>query len=281
MSIELCVLASGSAGNCTAVRTPAGVFLIDCGIGPRVAAGRLAGTGVAVSDIAAVCLTHLDRDHFNLNWVSTLVRQQVRIFCPADRVRDLVALAGSEALAELVEPFDAAEFQAVPGVTLTSSRLAHDQEGSHAFVIDGFNARVGYATDLGAVPMELIERFTGVDLLAIESNYDPDLQRTSGRPWFLQQRITGGRGHLSNAQALSAVRAIFDRCQRRNHRLPRHVVLLHRSRQCNCPKLVRDLFAQDARLAPRLVLAEQHERTPWLRPSRQALCGEQLALGWG
>ncbi len=35
MSIEICVLASGSQGNCTAVRTPSGVFLIDCGIGPR------------------------------------------------------------------------------------------------------------------------------------------------------------------------------------------------------------------------------------------------------
>jgi hypothetical protein len=41
-------------------------------------------------------------------------------------------------------------------------------------------------------------------------------------------------------------------------------VLLHRSRQCNCPHLLRRLFAREPRLATRLVLAEQHERTEWL-----------------
>ena len=129
----------------------------------------------------------------------------------------------------------------------------------------------------------LVDCFEGVDLLAIESNYDPAMQRGSGRPWFLVQRIMGGRGHLSNDQALDAVKRIVSRTQTNHAKLPAHVVLLHRSRECNCPTLLRDLFSRDARLAPRLVLTEQYERTDWLRADGtvRTESHRQLALSWG
>jgi len=280
MSIELCVLASGSAGNCTVVRSPAGVFLIDCGIGPRTAAARLDGTGVLVSDIEAICLTHLDRDHFNPSWIGTLVRNEIRVFCANDHIPSLLRLSGDEGFAGLVRPFDGASFEPLAEVSISTLRLAHDQKGSHAFFMEGFGTRVGFATDLGNVPASLIERFCGVDLLAIESNYDPEMQMNSARPWFLKERIMGGSGHLSNAQALGAVRAVLDRCEKRGKRLPQSVVLLHRSRQCNCPKLVRELFSRDLRLAERIILTEQYQRTSWIGACRGALVGEQLAWAW-
>src|SRR5205823_4877537 len=160
--------------------------------------------------------------------------------------------------------------------------LAHDQDGSHGFVIEGFGCRVGYATDLGHVPAELLEHFEGVDLLALESNYDRGMQVNSGRPWFLKQRIMGGRGHLSNEQAYEAIRRLLDRCERKRRPLPNHIVLMHRSLECNCPDLVRRLFSRDARIAARLTLAEQFARSPWLRPSAfRPLVGDQLCLAWG
>jgi hypothetical protein len=64
--------------------------------------------------------------------------------------------------------------------------------------------------------------------------------------------------------------------------LPQHVVLLHRSRQCNCPELLRSLFSRDARIASRLTLAEQYSRTEWIRAGNSnPLAGEQLQLAWG
>jgi phosphoribosyl 1,2-cyclic phosphodiesterase len=279
MSLELCVLASGSGGNCTVVRTPAGVVLLDAGIGPRTAAMRMNGTGATVLDVAAIVLTHLDRDHFSNGWVTTIRRRGIRLYCHADRVSDLLQICNGQ-IAENIVGFDGA-FEPAAGMRMDPISLAHDREGSHGFVIEGFGCRVGYATDLGRVPAELVERFIGLDVLAIESNYDPLMQDQSPRPWFLKQRIMGGRGHLSNEQALAAVRQILDRCERSGSRLPAHIVLLHRSRQCNCPDLVRKLFSRDARIAPRLTLAEQFERSGWLRGHpAQALVGEQLTLGW-
>ena len=289
MAVEMCVLASGSMGNCTVLRAPSGVMLIDAGIGPRVAVQRLAGTGVSVADVSAICLTHLDRDHFSFNWIGTIVRRGIRVFCHAKRVADMLAYAfgdaadspEAKAFAAQILGFGEQAFEPLERFTARPIHLAHDQNGSHGFVLEGFGRRIGYATDLGHVPAGLSEVFCGLDVLAIESNYDPQMQQDSGRPWFLKQRIMGGRGHLSNQQAFEAVRRVLDGCERRGLGLPEHIVLLHRSRECNCPDLLRSLFARDARMARRLTLAEQFSRTEWIRPREsKPLVGEQLQLAW-
>jgi phosphoribosyl 1,2-cyclic phosphodiesterase len=290
MAIELCVLASGSAGNCTVLRTPGGVMLIDAGIGPRIAASRLNGTGIKLAEIRAICLTHLDRDHFSLNWVATAVRQRIPIFCHASQVNELLNKvfgadsSGPDAreLASVLVGFEHAPFEPLSGLSFQPVHLAHDHDGSHGFVIEGYDRRIGYATDLGHVPPHLLEAFCDLDVLAIESNYDPEMQMNSPRPAFLKQRITGGRGHLSNQQAFDAVRKVLDRCEQAGQRLPEHIVLLHRSRECNCPKLLRAMFSRDVRIASRLTLSEQFARTEWIRPRHlRPLAGEQLQLAWG
>ena len=101
------------------------------------------------------------------------------------------------------------------------------------------------------------------------------MQVDSARPPFLKRRIMGGHGHLSNFQALAAIRKLLDRTRR----LPDHIVLLHRSQECNCADLVRQLFSTDQRIASRLTLAQQDERSPWLgRTNRRQYVGEQLTL---
>lgn len=281
MSLEFCVLASGSEGNCSIVRTPAGVMLIDAGLGPRSVAKRLCGTGIALRDIKAICLTHLDADHFRPTWLGAMLNFGIRVFCHRTRVRDVLAILDSDAADPLVVGFRDT-FEPLPGLATHAVPVAHDQTGAHAFRFDGFNCRIGYATDLGRVPESLLSAFASLDLLAIESNYDTDLQMQSTRPWFLKKRIMGGHGHLSNQQAFDAIRELLNRAERTQSRLPRHIVLLHRSRECNCPNLMRDLFTRDKRIASRLTLANQFDRTDWLRLHAAApLIGEQLALAWG
>lgn len=286
MSIDLCVLASGSSGNSTLVRTPGGAMLLDAGLGPRVTAKRLNGSGVTIAEIKAICLTHLDSDHFRASWLPVAIRTGARVYCAASRVEMLHRLARQEitdAAAALIAPFETADdFQPLPGLTLRSIQLAHDAHGSHGFVLEGFGCRVGYATDLGRVTSALLDSFIDLDVVCIESNYDPQMQLESARPAFLKQRIMGGHGHLSNEQALDAVRRILDRAEQRGGRLPRHIVLLHRSRQCNCPNRLRKLFERDPRIASRLTLAEQFQPTSWLRtrPRSRPLVGEQMNLGF-
>lgn len=285
-ALELCVLGSGSGGNASVVRSPGGVLMIDCGLGPRTLAKRLAvavagdAVPVTLDDVTAICLTHLDGDHFNVNWLATLARREIPIHCHASRAADVRAKARERGAAIVIHAFDEDElFEPVPGIGVRAVGCAHDSSGSHAFRLDGFGGAIGYATDLGHVPAALIERFCDLDVLAIESNYDRQMQQDSPRPWFLKQRITGGRGHLSNAEAYAAVRELFDRCECASRRTPRHVVLLHRSRECNRPDLLTKCFGRDKRLARRLTLSDQFEPTAWLRAGLAV--GEQMLLAWG
>lgn len=281
MSLELCILGSGSAGNATVVRSAAGGhLLIDCGIGPRAVAKRLDGTGVSLGDINAICLTHLDSDHFNANWVATLARQRIYVFAHTPYAHRLRYLYPD--LAPLIVPFHAADFSPLSGVTFRPLPFAHDDSGSHGFLMTAGGCRVGYATDLGRVPQHMLEAFSSLDILAIEANYDPAMQMTSSRPYFLKQRIMGGSGHLSNQQAYDCVRLILARHEAAGRPLPSHIVLLHRSRQCNCPDLQRTFFERDARIAPRLTLAHQGERTAWIRVTeRVPVRNEQLSIAFG
>jgi phosphoribosyl 1,2-cyclic phosphodiesterase len=286
MSIELSILGSGSSGNASVLRTAGGAILIDAGLGPRTVAKRLQNSGTTVADLKAIVLTHLDSDHFSCNWVNTLVTGGVRVYVHASRashLRQMTRDCGDawRRFTALIHPFFD-DFEPLPGVSFTPVAFTHDQHGSHGFAIECDGRRIGFATDLGRVPPYMIERFTGVDILAIESNYDPQMQLNSGRPRFLTSRIMDGHGHLSNGQALAAIKAIFACCDATLQRLPAHVVLLHRSRECNCPHLLREFFGTDIRIATRLTLAEPNMRTEWLAPAaRLPVAGEQLTLAFG
>jgi phosphoribosyl 1,2-cyclic phosphodiesterase len=276
MSLELCILGSGSSGNSTLLRSRRGRMLIDIGFGPRSTAKRLAGTGVAVEEITAICLTHLDHDHFNRNWIHTIIRQAIRVYCHHSLIQPILDGIDRDGcrdelparLRSLMHPFDGDPFAPLEDVRAQAISLPHDRAGSHGFVVESSDCRLGYATDLGSVPAALFDLFDNLDVLALECNYDPRMQMTSDRPWVLKQRVMGGAGHLSNQQSFAAVRHILNRCEKRGEPLPAHIVLLHRSRQCNCPDLVRSVFSQDARIPERLILAEQHERSEWIRARR-------------
>lgn len=262
-TLSFCVLGSGSGGNSAVVRLGGGpAVMIDAGFGPVTTAKRLHDAGLTLDDVRAICLTHLDQDHFRPTWVRTLLGFAIPVYVHRWHVEDLRRVPGSGAMfdAGLVRPFDAEGFEPVPGLQVGNVRLAHDRQGTSGYVLSSAVGRVAYATDLGHVPDELIERFTGAEVLALESNYDPPMQLRSPRPVYLKRRIMGPAGHLSNQQSFEAIRRIVDRSPQGT---PRHIVLLHRSQQCNRPQLVKSVFAEDGRIASRVTLAHQRRVTRW------------------
>lgn len=268
MSLSFLVLGSSSSGNATLLScsTPTGErhLLLDAGLGPRTFARRMQMAGLEPVRPDAIILTHADSDHIRASWRRTLERESIPVHMPIAHRRD----AERDAVpAHLSRPFRST-FEPVPGVTVDPFVVPHDREGSSAFRITCGDVALGWATDLGRVDAGLIEHLRGVNALGIESNYDLERQRTSGRPEFLVRRITGGRGHLSNRECLEAVRQLT-----REPTLPatiEHVVLLHLSRDCNCPDLVAGLWADEApELVDRLLIS-RHDRPI-----------EQLHLGAG
>lgn len=258
--LSLCVLASGSAGNCSALVWRAGpgaprrVVLLDGGLSPRRTGALLGERGIRVDEVDDIVFTHLDTDHCHPGWASAVRpggwRARLRV-----HKRHLSRAGRMGLLFRHTEPFQD-DLQIDDSLSARVCVLSHDSLGVAAFRFeaesDGQCTHLGYATDLGHVTNELTAMLAGVDVLAIESNYCPRMQVESDRPEYLKRRIMGGSGHLSNAESADAAAEIAPAGM---------LVLLHLSRQCNTPEKA---MAAHARAGCPVAVSTQTEATGWI-----------------
>jgi phosphoribosyl 1,2-cyclic phosphodiesterase len=241
---KFCVLASGSSGNAAFLQVNGFGLLIDIGLGPRLLAGRLATIGASWRSVHAVLLTHVHTDHWKDRTLAQLRALKIPLFCHAGHHEALAYNGESFAPlnhAGLVRTFEPERpFELGSGITCLPVSVPHDSEPTFAFRLDGppdlfgHSWSLGYAADLGSVPVALLEAFHDVSTLALEFNHDEQMERLSGRPQHLIARVLSDVGHLSNGQAAESVHKIVNRSSRG---CLRHLVQLHLSRQCNRPRL--------------------------------------------
>ena len=182
-------------------------------------------------DVSDVLVTHFDRDHFNPVWCRMFLLRGIRVHMHESHVPRAKRAGLDETC---IVPFRG-EIE-LHGAHIEAVRFSHDVLGTIGFIIDTGKTRFGFATDLGRVPQNLLDRFVNLNGIAFESNYDPTMQAMSNRPEALKSRIMDGEGHLSNEQSLAAI------CHIASESDLQHIVLLHLSRQCNSPAIIRDLY---------------------------------------
>jgi len=255
--IELEVLASGSRGNAAMLTLSSDgedtVLMIDAGLSPRRTRKALEERGRTPRDVAGVLLTHGDGDHLHAGWAKAIGSWGFRVYTHTSHT-NRVRAAGIPP-----QHITGFEREITCGTTHIETAMApHDTHGTVVYVVRHHGAVVGWATDLGRVDESLASflRAASPHILGIESNYDRDMQMRSGRPPFLIDRITGGWGHLSNSEAIDIVRELDEASALQ------HVVLLHRSEQCNCPGVIESLWRERApHILDRMTIASQHEAT--------------------
>ena len=271
------ILGSGSSGNLAIIDLPSvstpRQLVVDLGLGPRTTRSRLASIDRSFDpeQVVAALVTHADQDHLRPSWAHTLTCHHWRVHSPPSHHAGLARLgvpgSGIHAVADRGRETDVST-----GVRVTAAIAPHDDHGTAVYritldVIDGSPVVLGWATDLGRVTPAVESLLQDCDVIAIESNYDPDLQADANRPPFLKKRITGGHGHLSNREAMEAVSRLAERHE------PSAIALLHLSRDCNHPDLVRKLWESECpRLSDRLHIADATSPLPpiTLRPGRPA-----------
>jgi len=260
IGMSICVLASGSSGNCTVLvsrpdsEAPRRVILIDAGLSPRRTGGLLLERGIRPDEVDDIVFTHLDSDHCHAGWRVAIRpggwRARLRI-----HRRHMGRAERAGLLFSHTQPFEES-IELDPRLRVDVTTLSHDDLGVAAFRFvastPAGEGHLGFATDLGRTTDALIGLLHGVDVLALESNYCPVLQVDSDRPAYLKQRIMGGSGHLSNREAADTARAIAPR---------ERLVLLHLSRQCNTPDTA--LVAHRGAACP-VEISDQFTPTPWI-----------------
>jgi phosphoribosyl 1,2-cyclic phosphodiesterase len=226
--IAVCVLASGSRGNCIYIASEAGALLIDAGLSGREIEKRLRQRDLDPGRLTAILVSHEHTDH--VRGVGVLARRyQLPVYLTA-----LTHQAAGNALGRLparryFRPgigFTVADFEIRPFA------LSHDAADPVGFTLACNGSRLGLATDLGVVTGLVEERLKGCDFLVIEANHDMDMLTNGPYPWHLKQRIRGRNGHLSNG-------ATGELLSKLAHPNLRQIVLGHLSETNNAPHLAR------------------------------------------
>ncbi len=253
---SLCVIASGSSGNCSVVRWRAGgrehAAAIDMGLSRRRLVRDLHALGLELDALSAVFVTHTDSDHWQPGW-NSMLPSKTRLLMHRAHARS-AARRGlvTRPVTWFDEQDDSALREALDGAPTTHVRVPHDDLGACAFRFDFDSGSLGFATDLGSFNGEFLDAFAGVSVMAIESNHCPKMQARSGRPEVLIRRVLGPMGHLSNEQCSDALLRIAP---------TKAAVLLHLSRDCNEPELA---AAFHAGRAYQLFVSSHDRATPWV-----------------
>lgn len=222
--MRFCTLASGSKANATLVEVGATRVLVDCGLGPRILARRLADAGVAPQSIDALVVTHEHIDHVK-GIAQAVAKWQWPVFSTRGTLQGIRDLPP-----ERQHALAYGKPKAIGDCIVELVRVPHDAAQPAAVVITAqrSGARIGVATDLGHVPEELGAAFERLDFLVFESNHDEEMLRNGPYPPFLQARIACETGHLSNRQTGGLLQRVV-------HKGLRQVLLAHLSQQNNEP----------------------------------------------
>jgi phosphoribosyl 1,2-cyclic phosphodiesterase len=249
MSLFITSLASGSNGNCYYIGNEKEAILVDAGISCRETEKRMKRLGLSIEKVKAVFVSHEHSDH--IRGIHSLVK---KYHLPIYITEQALRFGGLYLAEQAVKSFKAYEPVSIGALGITAFPKLHDASDPYSFVVSFKNLKVGVFTDIGLPCEHVIRHFGQCHAAFLEANYDDEMLDKGNYPYHLKNRIRGGKGHLSNKQALE----LFKR-----HRpsFMTHLLLSHLSKNNNCPRLVKQLFDQHAE-GVQMIIASRFEETP-------------------
>lgn len=248
MSLFITSLNSGSNGNCYYIGNATEAILIDAGISCTEVEKRMQRLGLSMQKVKAIFVSHEHTDHISgVRVLSKKYQLPVYITLATQRFGKL------KLEKNLARAFTSHEKIAIGNLSITAFAKFHDAADPYSFVVDCNQIKVGVFTDIGTPCENLIHHFKQCHAAFLEANYDDTMLGNGGYPYFLKSRIRGGKGHLSNKQALELFIA-------HKPSFMSHLLLSHLSKNNNCPELVRQLFDEHAGEV-KMIIASRHEET--------------------
>jgi phosphoribosyl 1,2-cyclic phosphodiesterase len=253
MALKICILGSGSKGNCTYIESPEARLLIDVGLSAREIVRRLHAIGVEPDTLDGILISHEHSDH--IHGVGALARHyQLPVYVNQATFQKARRIIGT---IEEVREFSAGTPFALKDLAIDPFSLPHDADDPVAFRLSWRRRIMAIVTDLGYASQLVRERIRGCHLLILEANHDDSMLKVGPYPWSLKQRIGGKAGHLSNQQSSELLRDVL-------HDELGYVILAHLSETNNLPDLARLTIAEvlGARRT-QLSIASQREVSEW------------------
>jgi len=243
------VLGSSSSGNCTAVTDGTTMVLVDAGLPLGYISENLDRSFRDLS-VSGVFVSHEHSDH-----IRSVIPLSRRYGCPIYASKPVMWVIDPKGVLKAVH-IAGGETLSVGSMKVTPVPVSHDAIEPFGFLIEGGGRKLGIATDLGCFDEEFLQKFSDLDYLVIESNYDPDMLKRGPYPRDLKFRIEDRAGHLSNNQCGELL------CRIAGPRL-KQVVLAHLSEENNDPLLaIETNLSAICELETRPELWVSYPRTP-------------------
>lgn len=222
-------------------------MLIDAGISCREIEKRLLRLELSIKKVKAVFISHEHSDH--IRGIDTLARKhQLPVYITP------LTLSNSslQIPSHLQKTFRAYDAVTIGNLQVIPFPKIHDAADPFSFVVEGNGVRIGIMTDIGAPCSHVIQNLRTCDAAFLESNYDKEMLSSGRYPYYLKKRISGGKGHLSNHEALE----IF---HKHGSNL-KHLILSHLSKENNSEEIVRNLFENNL-LGTNIVVASRYNES--------------------
>ena len=193
--MKVCLLSSGSKGNCCLVTTSKVKLLIDMGTTCSYIEKTLKSMEIDPKEITHILITHDHIDHI----------YALKIF--ANRYKPIIHVTHKlmEKLEEVVGSFNYEPFIdkmcIIEDLTINTIKTSHDAYDSVGFIIKDGKSSFVYITDTGYINSRYDDVLSNHNLYILESNHDIKMLREGPYPYKLQQRVLSDKGHLSNKQA--------------------------------------------------------------------------------
>ncbi len=248
MALQITSLNSGSNGNCYYIGNDTDAVLVDTGISCKETEKRMFSLGLTMQKVKAVFISHEHTDH-----IKGLQVIASKYDLPVYISQGTYIKSGLQLPTETLQWIDTKQNVKIGTLEITSFTKKHDAADPHSFIISCNGLNVGVFTDIGAACSNVTKHFNLCHAAFLEANYDETMFENGHYPIYLKNRIRGGRGHLSNKQALE----IFT-----THRpsFMSHLFLSHLSKDNNDPILVQRLFENHS-LNTKIIVASRYEAT--------------------
>lgn len=189
--MKYCVLATGSRGNTTFVASSTTKILLDLGTTSMYTEKKLKEIGINPGDIDAILISHTHSDH--INGLRVFIKKyNPTLFLSKEMLKDLNNIFNVTNYVLIDDDFS------IGDINVSIIKTSHDVSDSNGYILENNSNSIVYITDTGYINQKYEKKLSNKNVYIFESNYDTEMLMHSNKPYYLQQRIRGDKGHLSN-----------------------------------------------------------------------------------